>query len=183
MKKYISKILMLMALTIVCVTSFTSCGGDDDEIGITPVNGGGTETVDIGYDYIVPCTNWRASMDEVRKWMKGGKFEEAPDMTNEIVLGYRTPDKKYSILYYFNGNVRGLSMATVYYNWYSVKDFEAWKDYTEKMYKVTLEKQETAEGEMAYACNTYINGTWCALAGYTETYFNHFVAVYGVAEK
>lgn len=30
MKKYISKIMMLMALAIVCVTSFTSCGGDDD---------------------------------------------------------------------------------------------------------------------------------------------------------
>ena len=181
--KNLVSVLMMMAMAVVCVTSFTSCGGDDDEIGITPVNGGGTETVDIGYDYVIPCTNWGASMDEVRKWMTGGKFEEAADLTNEIVLGYRTPDKKYGIIYYFDGNVRGLSLATVYYNWYNLKDFEAWKTYTEKMYKVTLEEQKTVENELAYACNTYINGIWCAVGGYTETDFNHFVAVYGVAEK
>lgn len=116
MVKNLFSVMMMMALAIVCVTSFTSCGGDDDEIGITPVDGGGTETVDIDYDYIIPCTNWRASVDEVRLWMKGSKFEEAPDLSNGVnVIGFRTPDDKYSVVYYFNGNNMGLSMSSVIY--------------------------------------------------------------------
>ena len=184
MVKNVFSVMMMMALAIVCVTSFTSCGGDDDEIGITPVDGGGTETVDIDYDYIIPCTNWRASVDEVRLWMKGSKFEEAPDLSNGVnVIGFRTPDDKYSVVYYFNGNNMGLSMSSVTYRWYNMKDFEAWKDYTEKMYKVTLEKKEETEGDLAYGCNTYVNGRYCAIMGYIDSYFKQFVAIYGTAEK
>ena len=184
MVKNLFSVMMMMALAIVCVTSFTSCGGDDDEIGITPVDGGGTETVDIDYDYIIPCTNWRASVDEVRLWMKGSKFEEAPDLSNGVnVIGFRTPDDKYSVVYYFNGNNMGLSMSSVIYRWYDMKDFEAWKDYTEKMYKVTLEKKEETEGDLAYGCNTYVNGRYCAIMGYIDSYFKQFVAIYGTAEK
>ena len=184
--KNLVSVLMMMAMAIVCTTSFTSCGGDDDEIGIVREQGGGAETVDIDYDYIIPCTNWGTSMDEVRQWMKGGKFEEAADLTNGVnLLGYRTPDKKYGILYYFNGvdKEHHLTMAQVYYNWYSVKDFMAWKDYTEKMYKVTMKKETETDGDLVYACNAYISGTWCGILGSLENDFQQFVAIYAVAEK
>lgn len=182
--KNLVSVLMMMAMAIVCTTSFTSCGGDDDEIGIVREQGGGVETVDIDFDYVIPCTNWRASVDEVRQWMKGSKFEEAPDLSNGVnVIGFRTPDDKYSVLYYFNGNNMGLSMSSVIYRWYNMKDFEAWKNYTEKMYKVTLEKKEETEGDLAYGCNTYVNGRYCAIMGYIDSYFKQFVAIYGTAEK
>lgn len=51
------------------------------------------------------------------------------------------------------------------------------------MYKVTLEKKEETEGDLAYGCNTYVNGRYCAIMGYIDSYFKQFVAIYGTAEK
>lgn len=187
MVKNVFSVMMMMALAIVCVTSFTSCGGDDDEIGITPVDGGGAKTVDLEFDYVIPCLNWGTSPAEVRKWMKGSKFEEVDLGGGEDagVQHWKTPDEKYTIFYYFgctSDNTYHLNMSMVYYNWYSMKDFEALKDYTEKMYNCTWEISTEGDGK-GYGCNLDINGRYCGLMIAIDSKFNHFAAIYGVAEK
>lgn len=52
--KRITSVMVMMAMAIVCMTSFTACGGDDD-LHATPVNENGAENVD--FDLMTPCLN------------------------------------------------------------------------------------------------------------------------------
>ena len=162
----------MMAMAIVCMTSFTACGGDDD-LHATPVNGNEAENVD--FDLMAPCLNWGASSEQVKNYMKGSNIGLSLD---EDVLLYYSNEKN-EVLYYFNAST-GLYGASVTYLWYSDKDFKAVKAQTEKMYGVKLEEyyNKTSGLLEGYVSTTTINGResgiMCAFSKETQSFGVHF---------
>ena len=162
----------MMAMAIVCMTSFTACGGDDD-LHATPVNENGAENVD--FDLMTPCLNWGASSEQVKNYMKGSNIGLSLD---EDVLLYYSNEKN-EVLYYFNAST-GLYGASVTYLWYSDKDFKAVKAQTEKMYGVKLEEyyNKTSGLLEGYVGTTTINGResgiMCAFSKEAQSFGVHF---------
>ena len=170
--KRITSVMVMMAMAIVCMTSFTACGGDDD-LHATPVNENGAENVD--FDLMTPCLNWGASSEQVKNYMKGCNIGLSLD---EDVLLYYSNEKN-EVLYYFNAST-GLYGASVTYLWYSDKDFKAVKAQTEKMYGVKLEEyyNKTSGLLEGYVGTTTINGResgiMCAFSKETQSFGVHF---------
>lgn len=170
--KRITSVMVMMAMAIVCMTSFTACGGDDD-LHATPVNENGAENVD--FDLMTPCLNWGASSEQVKNYMKGSNIGLSLD---EDVLLYYSNEKN-EVLYYFNAST-GLYGASVTYLWYSDKDFKAVKAQTEKMYGVKLEEyyNKTSGLLEGYVGTTTINGResgiMCAFSKETQSFGVHF---------
>ena len=170
--KRITSVMVMMAMAIVCMTSFTACGGDDD-LHATPVNENGAENVD--FDLMAPCLNWGASSEQVKNYMKGSNIGLSLD---EDVLLYYSNEKN-EVLYYFNAST-GLYGASVTYLWYSDKDFKAVKAQTEKMYGVKLEEyyNKTSGLLEGYVSTTTINGResgiMCAFSKEAQSFGVHF---------
>ena len=170
--KRITSVMVMMAMAIVCMTSFTACGGDDD-LHATPVNENGAENVD--FDLMTPCLNWGASSEQVKNYMKGSNIGLSLD---EDVLLYYSNEKN-EVLYYFNAST-GLYGASVTYLWYSDKDFKAVKAQTEKMYGVKLEEyyNKTSGLLEGYVSTTTINGResgiMCAFSKEAQSFGVHF---------
>lgn len=170
--KRITSVMVMMAMAIVCMTSFTACGGDDD-LRATPVNENEAENVD--FDLMAPCLNWGASSEQVKNYMKGCNIGLSLD---EDVLLYYSNEKN-EVLYYFNAST-GLYGASVTYLWYSDKDFKAVKARTEEMYGVKLEEyyNKTSGLLEGYVCTTTINGResgiMCAFSKETQSFGVHF---------
>ena len=171
--KRITSVMVMMAMAIVCMTSFTACGGDDDDLHATPVNGNEAENVD--FDLMAPCLNWGASSEQVKNYMKGSNIGLSLD---EDVLLYYSNEKN-EVLYYFNAST-GLYGASVTYLWYSDKDFKAVKAQTEKMYGVKLEEyyNKTSGLLEGYVGTTTINGResgiMCAFSKEAQSFGVHF---------
>ena len=170
--KRITSVMVMMAMAIVCMTSFTACGGDDD-LHATPVNENGAENVD--FDLMTPCLNWGASSEQVKNYMKGSNIGLSLD---EDVLLYYSNEKN-EVLYYFHAST-GLYGASVTYLWYSDKDFKAVKAQTEKMYGVKLEEyyNKTSGLLEGYVGTTTINGResgiMCAFSKEAQSFGVHF---------
>lgn len=170
--KRITSVMVMMAMAIVCMTSFTACGGDDD-LHATPVNENGAENVD--FDLMTPCLNWGASSEQVKNYMMGSNIGLSLD---EDVLLYYSNEKN-EVLYYFNAST-GLYGASVTYLWYSDKDFKAVKAQTEKMYGVKLEEyyNKTSGLLEGYVGTTTINGResgiMCAFSKEAQSFGVHF---------
>lgn len=143
MKKYISNIVIMAIMAVMCVT-LNSCGGDDDD---TPGEN------DVTIQYVEPCFNWGASVDAVKEWMKSKPFNL---MNGEYILYYEASDNKSVITYMFDGNIKGLYFSLVSYGTTSDRDMASLISQTEKRYNTTLTKLQDVY--VAYAGYAAING-------------------------
>ena len=98
MKKKIA--LLSMALfAITSVPLLTSCGGDDDD---TSTN----EETSKGYvDYVEPCFEWGATLEQVKNYMAGSSWQLTFD---QYMLMYTNANGTCSISYMFRGSTPGL---------------------------------------------------------------------------
>ena len=97
--------MMMAVFAAMCVTSFTACGGDDDDdIPGKEVSGSVT--------YYEPCFDWGSTNDHVKAYMTGW---ELVDGSNDYALLYSNGKNTTTVTYAFLGSRHGLSMVTVTY--------------------------------------------------------------------
>ena len=147
MKKYFVSILMAMVAAM-CVTTFTACGGDDDD----DVPGQESGTV----AFYEPCLEFGSSQEHVKDYMSGGTWQLVEE-SNEYVLMYTNNSTSTTVSYSFIGTGKGLTMSTVTYITYNAQSVVS---EIERRYKVTLKKDTDAtnKAETVYAGQATING-------------------------
>ena len=113
MKKYCVSILMAV-LAIMCVTTFVSCGSDDEDD--LPSQETGTVT------FVEPCLEFGSSREYVKEYMSGSSWQLVEE-SNDYVLMYTDSKSTSTVTYSFIGSSRGLSMVAV--NYITSKDTDA----------------------------------------------------------
>ena len=88
---------------MMCMSVFTACGGDDDDLPGQDTPGTAT--------YYEPCFDWGSSVDHVKAYMAGWNLMEG---SNDYVLVYTNSKSTTNVNYSFIGG-NGLSMVTVTY--------------------------------------------------------------------
>lgn len=155
MKKYCVSILMA-ALAIVCVTTFVSCGGDDndDDPGIET----GTVT------FVEPCLDFGTSKEHVKEYMSGSSWQLVEE-SNDYVLMYTDSRSTTTVTYSFIGSSRGLSMVAVNY---ITSKAQSIVSEIERRYKITMTKDTDAtnKAETVYAGQTTIGGRTIAIVAH-----------------
>ncbi len=145
MKKYFS--IMFMALVAVVCSTFTACGGDDDD-DLPGQDVPGTVT------YYEPCFDWGTTTDHVKAYMSGWDLVEG---SNDYALMYSNGRNTTTVTYAFLGRNHGLSMVTVTYitsnAQYIISEIE-------KRYSMTLTKDDASskKGDTVYSGNGTIGG-------------------------
>lgn len=153
MKKYCFSFLMVM-VAIACVTTFTSCGGDDgDDV---PEVAPGTVA------FVEPCLEFGASKDRVKEYMSGSSWQLMEE-SNEYALMYTDSRSTTTVTYSFIGTSRGLTMAAVNYITYNAQSIVS---EVERHHNVTLTKDAgaTNKAETVYTGQTTIGGRTVAIA-------------------
>lgn len=147
MKKYCISILMAM-VAVMCVTTFTACGGDDDDD--LPGQEPGTVT------FYEPCLEFGSSRDHVKDFMSGGTWQLMEE-SNEYVQMYSNSQNTTTVTYSFIGTGKGLTMSTVTYITYNAQSIVT---EVERRYKVTMKKDTdaTQPGDTVYGGQATING-------------------------
>ena len=147
MKKYFVSIMMAM-VAIVCVTTFTACGGDDDDD--LPGQEAGTVA------FVEPCLEFGASQEHIKDYMSGATWQLLEE-SNEYVLMYTNSSTTTTVSYSFIGTGKGLTMSTVTYITYNAQSIIS---EIERRYKVTLKKDTDAvhPGDTMYGGQATING-------------------------
>ena len=146
MKKYFISILMAM-VAVACLTTFTACGGDDDDL---PGQESGTVA------FYEPCLEFGSSQEHVKDYMSGGTWQLVEE-SNEYVLMYSNSNTTTTVSYSFIGTGKGLTMSTVTYITYNAQSIIS---EIERRYKVTLKKDTDAvqPGDTMYGGQAVING-------------------------
>ena len=156
MKKKIA--LLSMALfAITSVPLLTSCGGDDDDTTTSQEESKGMP------DYVEPCFNWGATLEQVKSYMAGSSWQLTYD---QYTLMYTNTNGTCSISYMFRGSTPGLYYDMVQYVGYSENKLSDIVAESEKRYKTTLTKrQEKVEGKTytQYSGNATINGKYVGI--------------------
>jgi len=152
MKSIFSSILMAM-VAVMCVTTFTACGGDDDDD--LPGQEPGTVT------FYEPCLEFGSSRDHVKDFMSGGIWQLMEE-SNEYVQMYSNSQNTTTVTYSFIGTGKGLTMSTVTY---LTSNSQSIVTEVERRYKVTLKKDTEAiqPGDTAYGGQATINGRTIAI--------------------
>lgn len=101
MKKLLS-ILTITFIGMMCMSVFTSCGGDKEDDG---------PDIPSTATYYEPCFDWGANVDHVKAYMAGWNLM---DGSNDYVLVYTNSKSTTNVNYSFIGD-NGLSMVTVTY--------------------------------------------------------------------
>jgi hypothetical protein len=152
MKKSVFNFLMMAVLAAMCMTTFTACGGDDDD-DIPGQDVPGTVT------YYEPCFDWGSNTDHVKAYMSGW---ELVDGSNDYALLYQNGKNTTTVTYTFLGRNQGLSMVSVTYitgnATYIISEIE-------KRYSMTLTKDEASskKGDTVYSGNGTIGGRTIAV--------------------
>ncbi len=139
--------MMMAVFAAMCVTSFTACGGDDDDdIPGKEVSGSVT--------YYEPCFDWGSTNDHVKAYMTGW---ELVDGSNDYALLYSNGKNTTTVTYAFLGSRHGLSMVTVTYITGNVNYFIS---EIQKRYGITLTKDDASsnQGDTVYSGNGTIGG-------------------------
>lgn len=141
----------IVTMAFMSTPLMVSCGGDDEETLKQ-------ENTSSSIDYVEPCFEWGASLEQVKTYMSGGSWQLKSD---QYMLLY-VNDKETCILsYMFRGSTPGLYYDMVQYIGYSESKLNALIAETEKRYKTSLKKQQEAvEGSVytQYAGYATING-------------------------
>jgi len=156
MKKKIA-LLSMVLLAITSVPLLTSCGGDDDDISTN-------EETSKGYaDYVEPCFEWGATLEQVKNYMAESSWQLTFD---QHMLMYTNAKGTCSISYMFRGSTPGLYYDMIQYVGYSESKLSGIVAETEKRHKTTLTKQqEKVEGKTytQYSGNATINGKYVGI--------------------
>ena len=167
MKKYFVSILMAM-VAIVCVTTFTACGGDDDDD--LPGQEPGTVA------FYEPCLEFGSSQEHVKDYMSGGGWQLVEE-SNEYVLMYTNSSTTTTVSYSFIGTGKGLTMTTVTYITYNAQSIVS---EIERRYKVTLKKDATNKAETVYAGQATIGGRTIAIMAHCTS--AAVTVIYGIPD-
>ncbi len=100
------KLLSIFAITFIgmmCMSVFTACGGDDEDLPGEDTPGTAT--------YYEPCFDWGSNVDHVKAYMAGWQLM---DGSNDYVLVYTNSKSTTNVNYSFIGG-NGLSMVSVAY--------------------------------------------------------------------
>lgn len=137
-------------LAITCIPLFSSCGDDDEETTTEESR----ETV----EYVEPCFEWGATLEQVKAYMSGSSWQLKSD---QYMLMYVNNKETCMLSYMFRGSTPGLYYDMVQYIGYSESKFNGLLAETEKRFKTSLTKQqETVEGSVytQYSGYATING-------------------------
>ena len=137
---------MLALMGCMC-TTFTACGGDDDD----DIPG---QEVPGTVAYYEPCFDWGSTTDHVKAYMSGWELVEG---SNDYALLYSNHKNTTTVTYAFLGRNQGLSMVSVTYIASSVNYFIS---EIERRYKITMTKDEESskKGDTVYSGNGTIGG-------------------------
>lgn len=138
MKKSILRFMMMALMGCVC-TTFTACGGDDDD-NVPGQDVSGT------MKYFEPCFDWGANAGHVKAYMSGWELVEG---SNDYALLYTNNKNTVTVEYGFFGGNKGLSMVVVDYITVNANYI---KSEIERRYNMTLAKdgEESQNGETTY---------------------------------
>ncbi len=151
MKKKIFSFLMLVLMGCMC-TTFTACGGDDDDD--VP-----KEDLPSTATYFEPCFDWGSTTDHVKAYMSGWDLAEE---SNDYAQMYTNHKNTTTVVYTFLGRNQGLSMLTVTYitgnAQYIISEIE-------KRYNMTLTKDDESskKGDTVYSGTGTIGGRTIAV--------------------
>ena len=150
-KSVFTKLMMLALMGCMC-TTFTACGGDDDDdIPGQEVTGSVT--------YYEPCFDWGSNTDHVKAYMSGWDLVET---SNDYAQMYSNGRNTTTVTYAFLGRNHGLSMVTVTYITgnanYIISEIQ-------KRYGITLTKDDASsqKGDTVYSGNGTIGGRTIAV--------------------
>lgn len=135
-------------LAVACVTTFTACGGDDDD----DVPGQDVSSV----TFVEPCLDFGSSQEHVKDYMSGRTWQLL-DQSNEYALMYTDSKSTTTITYSFIGTGKGLTMSTVTYITFSSQSIIS---EIERRYKTALKKDTDAvqPGDTIYSGQATIGG-------------------------
>ena len=152
MKKSVFNFLMMAVLAAMCMTTFTACGGDDDD-DLPGQDVPGTVT------YYEPCFDWGSNTDHVKAYMSGWELVEG---SNDYALLYSNHKNTTTVTYTFLGRNQGLSMVSVTYITGNVQYIIS---EIEKRYSMTLSKDEASsqKGDTVYSGTGTIGGRTIAV--------------------
>lgn len=155
MKKYCVSILMAV-LAIMCVTTFVSCGSDDED----DLPSQETETV----TFVEPCLEFGSSREYVKEYMSGSSWQLVEE-SNDYVLMYTDSKSTSTVTYSFIGSSRGLSMVAVNYVTSKVQSIVS---EIERRYKITMTKDTDAtnKAETVYTGQSTIGGRTIAIVAH-----------------
>ena len=151
MKKRIFSFMMMALMGCMC-TTFTACGGDDDD-DLPGQEVPGTVT------YYEPCFDWGSNTDHVKAYMSGWELVEG---SNDYALLYSNYKNTTTVTYTFLGRNQGLSMVSVTYITgnasYIISEIQ-------QRYGMTLTKDETSskKGDTVYSGTGTIGGRTIAV--------------------
>ncbi len=142
---------MLTLMGCMC-TTFTACGGDDDD----DIPG---QDVPGSVTYYEPCFEWGSNTDHVKAYMSGWDLVEG---SNDYALLYSNGQNTTTVTYSFLGSNRGLSMVAVTY---ITSDVNYIISEIQKRYGITLIKNDASskQGDTVYSGNGTICGRTIAV--------------------
>ena len=152
MKKSVFNFLMMAVLAAMCMTTFTACGGDDDD-DLPGQEVPGTVT------YYEPCFDWGSNTAHVKAYMSGWELVEG---SNDYALLYSNYKNTTTVTYTFLGRNQGLSMVSVTYITgnasYIILEIQ-------QRYGMTLTKDEASskKGDTVYSGTGTIGGRTIAV--------------------
>ena len=154
--KKLQNLMMVALMGCMCMTSFTACGGDDDD-DIPGQDVPGTVT------YFEPCFDWGSNTDHVKAYMSGSW--QLVDGSNDYALLYTNSQNTTTVTYSFLGSNRGLNMVAVNY---ITSKAQSIISEIERRYKTTLtmDADSSKKGDTVYVGQATIGGRTIAIAAH-----------------
>lgn len=167
--------LAIVAMALSGTPLLVACGGDDNEETTSQEESKGMA------NYVEPCFNWGATLDQVKNYMVGSSWQLTFE---QYMLMYTNTNGTCSISYMFRGSTPGLYYSMVQYMGYSEKKLNDLISETEKRYNVTLVKQQekVESGTYTqYSGNTTINSKSVAIV-ITSDYTSEITVIFAIPD-
>ena len=150
---------MVALMGCMCLSTFTSCGGDDDD----EVPGLNTESV----AFVDPCLDFGSSREHVKDYMSGSSWELMEE-SNDYVLMYTDSKSMTTVTYSFIGTNQGLTMAAVTY---MTSKAQSIITEIERRYKTTLamDADSSNKGDTVYAGQATIGGRTISIVAHATS--------------
>lgn len=164
------KLLSILAITFIgmmCMSVFTACGGDDEDLPGEDTPGTAT--------YYEPCFDWGSNVDHVKAYMAGWQLMEG---SNDYVLVYTNSKSTTNVNYSFIGG-NGLSMVSVAYitanAQYIISEIQKHHGI-----KLTKDDASSSSGDTVYSGTGTIGGRTTAVLLHSTS--ATVTVIYGISE-
>ena len=167
--------LAIVAMALSGTPLLVACGGDDNEETTSQEESKGMA------NYVEPCFNWGATLDQVKNYMVGSFWQLTFD---QYMLMYTNDKTTCSISYMFRGSTPGLYYAMVQYIGYSESKLSGIVTETEKRYRTSLTKQQEivdSKTYTQYSGNTTINGKYVGII-ITSDYSTQITVIFAIPD-